>query len=370
MTLFEKVKTNVTTLQAAERYGMRVKRGGMCRCPFHNDKNPSMKIDTRFHCFGCQADGDVIDFTSHFFSLTPMAAAQKLADDFGIQYDRNQKDMPVKKQYTVSDQDVFLHKVSYCYQELASYRNLLVQWQQQYAPRTPDEEAHPRFMEAIRNLEMVEYDLDLLQGGEEQEKLEIVNDYLRDEQEQREAISMEPIVKTPVYHQSAAYAREHGELEQYRQSHRANIDCKRDIEKTVSAHFDGMRLERKAAPEVIERFGAERVALVLAATVQAKSWDGRFSTANKDWAFSFDFPDPVNELVFDRRHDYAVETHPAVLDGFINLVRQEIRAMEHPLEKAAAAEAKENLNPAKPAKKKTHSMEGFAYFSCPVPHCR
>ena len=293
-----------------------------------------------------------------------------LADDFGIQHDRNQKDIPVKKQHTVSDQDVFLHKVSCCYQELASYRNLLVQWQQQYAPRTPDEEPHPRFMEAIRNLEMVEYDLELLQGGEEREKLEIVNDYLRDEQEQREAISMEPMVKTPFYHQSAAYAREHGELEQYRQSHRANIDCKRDIEKTVSAHFDGMRLERKAAPEVIERFGAERVALVLAATVQAKSWDGRFSTANKDWAFSFDFPDPVNELVFDRRHDYAVETHPAVLDGFINLVRQEIRAMEHPLEKAAAAEAKENLNPAKPAKKKTHSMEGFAYFSCPVPHCR
>ena len=56
MTLFEKVKTNVTTLQAAERYGLRVKRGGLCRCPFHNDKNPSMKIDTRFHCFGCQAD--------------------------------------------------------------------------------------------------------------------------------------------------------------------------------------------------------------------------------------------------------------------------------------------------------------------------
>lgn len=75
-----------------------------------------------------------------------------------------------------------------------------MQWQQQYAPRTPDEEPHPRFMEAIRNLEMVEYDLDLLQGGEEQEKLEIVNDYLRDEQEQREAISMEPMVKTPVYH--------------------------------------------------------------------------------------------------------------------------------------------------------------------------
>ena len=167
---------------------------------------------------------------------------------------------------------------------------------------------------------------------------------------------MEPMVKTPVYHQSAAYAREHGELEQYRQSHRANLDCKRDIEKTVAEHFDGIRLERKAAPEVIERFGAERVALVLAATVQAKSWDGRFSALNKDWAFSFDFPGPVNESGFDRRHDYAVETHPAVLDGFINLVRQEIRTMEHPIEKNAA-EVKKALNSVKPAKKKGHDME-------------
>ena len=80
MTLYEAVKNTVTTLQAAERYGLRVKRGGLCRCPFHNDKNPSMKIDTRFHCFGCQADGEEIDFTSRLFNLTPMAAAQKLAD--------------------------------------------------------------------------------------------------------------------------------------------------------------------------------------------------------------------------------------------------------------------------------------------------
>ena len=231
-----------------------------------------------------------------------------------------------------------------------------MQWQQQYAPKTPDEEPHPRFMEAVRNLETVEYDLDLLQGGEEQEKKEIVKDFLWDEQKQREAISMESMVKTPVYHQSAAYAREHGELEQYRQSHRANLDCKRYIEKTVAEHFDGIRLERKAAPEVIERFGAERVALVLAATVQAKSWDGRFSALNKDWAFSFDFPGPVNESGFDRRHDYAVETHPAVLDGFINLVRQEIRTMEHPIEKNAA-EVKKALNSVKPAKKKGHDME-------------
>ena len=57
MNLFEAVKDSVTTRQAAESYGLQVKHGGMCRCPFHNDKTPSMKVDKRFHCFGCQADG-------------------------------------------------------------------------------------------------------------------------------------------------------------------------------------------------------------------------------------------------------------------------------------------------------------------------
>ena len=171
MTLFEKVKSNVTTLQAAERYGLRVKHGGMCRCPFHNDKNPSMKIDTRFHCFGCQADGDVIDFTSRLFNLTPMAAAQKLADDFGIQHDGNQPDTPVRKQHTVSDQDVFLHKVSYCYQELASYRNLLVQWQQQYAPQNPDEEPHG-FINLVRQeIRAMEHPLEKETAAEAKETL-------------------------------------------------------------------------------------------------------------------------------------------------------------------------------------------------------
>ena len=62
--IFEAVKESVTTRQAAEYYGVQVGRNGMAYCPFHDDKHPSMKIDHRFHCFGCQADGDVIDFTA------------------------------------------------------------------------------------------------------------------------------------------------------------------------------------------------------------------------------------------------------------------------------------------------------------------
>ena len=143
---------------------------------------------------------------------------------------------------------------------------------------------------------------------------------------------MEPTVNVPVYRESAAHARKFGELEQYRKSHFANIDCKKDIEQAISENFDGFRLNKRAAEEIIAKYGPERVSTVLAATVQVKEWDGRFSAANKDWAFTFDFPDAQNDLGFDRRDSYAVTSHPAVLDGFINQVRQDIKAMEHRLE--------------------------------------
>lgn len=84
MNVFESVKENVTARQAAEMYGIRVNRNGMACCTFHDDKHPSMKVDKRFHCFGCQEDGDVIDFAAKLYGLNSLGAAVKLAADFGI----------------------------------------------------------------------------------------------------------------------------------------------------------------------------------------------------------------------------------------------------------------------------------------------
>ena len=60
MTIYEKAKSLVTAREAAEHYGLTVNRYGLALCPFHDDHNPSMKLDDRFHCFGCGEDGDVI----------------------------------------------------------------------------------------------------------------------------------------------------------------------------------------------------------------------------------------------------------------------------------------------------------------------
>ena len=87
MNVFEAVKQSVTTRQAAEHYGIHVGRNGMACCPFHHDKTPSMKLDRRYHCFGCGADGDVIDFAAALYGLGKKEAAIQLANDFGLSYE-------------------------------------------------------------------------------------------------------------------------------------------------------------------------------------------------------------------------------------------------------------------------------------------
>ena len=44
MNLFENVKAVVTVRQAAEHYGLKVGRGNMACCPFHNEKTPSFHV--------------------------------------------------------------------------------------------------------------------------------------------------------------------------------------------------------------------------------------------------------------------------------------------------------------------------------------
>ena len=168
--VFEAVKQSVSTREAAEFYGIKVSRTGMACCPFHDDKNPSMKVDQRFHCFGCGADGDVIDFTAKLFDLSPKEAAEKLAQDFGLIYDSQ---APPRRRYVrqKTEAQKFREDRQRCYRVLSDYYYLLKKWEADRSPRTPEEEPHPRFVEAIQKKPYVEYLLDLfLYESEEEQK--------------------------------------------------------------------------------------------------------------------------------------------------------------------------------------------------------
>ena len=117
--LFTAVKQSVTPWQAASFYGLKPDRSGMCRCPFHNDHTPSLKLyDDHFYCFGCGSSGDVIDLTGKLLSLSPKEAADRLCWDFGIHPDTGEchpkttvdtTTVPVLTP-TVSDSEMLYHR--------------------------------------------------------------------------------------------------------------------------------------------------------------------------------------------------------------------------------------------------------------------
>ena len=148
----------------------------------------------------------------------------------------------------------------------------------------------------------------------------------------------------PVYAHSAEYASEHGELEQYRASNRANALCQRAIEDAIREHYDGMYLSHDAAKDVMEAFGMERVMLVLANTVQLQHWDGRYSRSNKAWANAI-----PNYNSDSARREYLVTSHPAILDGFIDLVREQLREKEEQHDRASVRTKLQQETPARKA---------------------
>lgn len=121
----------------------------------------------------------------------------------------------------------------------------------------------------------------------------------------------------PVYMNTGAYARRHDELEAYRESSKANVACKEAIELAIQKAFDGFYLAKDCELPVVNAFGLERVRAVLAMTLRAKTHDGRFSRDNISWALGYPVPEEPDKNIW-----YVVQTHPAVLEGFINRIRK------------------------------------------------
>jgi hypothetical protein len=187
--VFEAVKQSVTVREAAQMYGIEVNRSGMACCPFHDDKNPSMKLNEEyFYCFGCGATGDVIDFTARLYNLSPKEAAEKLAQDFGLAYDSQ---APPRRRYDrqKTEAQKFKEDRDHAFRVLADYYHLLRKWETDYSPKTPEENPHPRFMEAIQKKDYVGYLLDFfLEDGPEEQKLWIA-------EHQSEIVNLERRVK-------------------------------------------------------------------------------------------------------------------------------------------------------------------------------
>ena len=131
----------------------------------------------------------------------------------------------------------------------------------------------------------------------------------------------------PVYYEPFSYAKENDEVDLYRTSYRLNSECKQAIHEAIADNYDGMYLGDDAVSQVVQQYGMERVGYILAKTLHHKSYDGRFSHSNKEWAEQVSTPEyNADRMTF--RTDWVVDSHPAILDGFVTMFREELEAQK------------------------------------------
>lgn len=133
------------------------------------------------------------------------------------------------------------------------------------------------------------------------------------------------IWQSPLYTQSGAYAREHGELDAYRSSNKANLACKEAIHSAIrNSYHDNCLDTKEAVRQVVDAFGYDRTFYILALTVRHMDWDARFSRSNKEWAKTIPVPDDKDAWGDDRTVGYIVsQSHPGLVDLFINQARRD-----------------------------------------------
>ena len=177
MSIFSLVKENVSARQVAEYYGLTINRNGMACCPFHNDKTPSMKLNERFYCFGCGEKGDAVDFVAKYFSLSPRKAAQRICEDFGLAEEPRGPTSMIEPAQTNFDAWTSWRIEQYVYRILSEYYHCLQKWKKEYAPRSPDEELHPYFLEALHETDRIAYLLDTMLEGNAHDRAFLVSTY-------------------------------------------------------------------------------------------------------------------------------------------------------------------------------------------------
>lgn len=128
----------------------------------------------------------------------------------------------------------------------------------------------------------------------------------------------------PLYRHNRTYASAHDELQQYRASYKANVACKEAIERFAAENYVDNHFDSAAVIDAVHgEFSMDRIAYVLANTIQYKKHDGRICSENKEWASTIEVvPDP--DAWGGDRNCYLIadQVHSGLLDLLATYVRK------------------------------------------------
>lgn len=180
----------MTARQVAEAYGLRVSRTGMACCPFHDDKHPSMKIDKNFYCFGCGEKGDAVGYVARMYGISQYQAALKIIDEFhlpiaGKKYQPKQQISQKKLQEQKRICDIKERFQAWCMETIELLKEAvwgIYEVEDSYKGYPVEDCFHEDFVYLMQHKSRLEYWLDILCLGEEQEKQEL---FLKERKEVR-----------------------------------------------------------------------------------------------------------------------------------------------------------------------------------------
>ena len=166
------IKSRLTMPEMMLHYGFELDRAGFCKCPLHSEKSGSFKAypgDRGFSCFGCGAHGSVIDFVMQYFGLNFQDAIAKINTDFFL-------GLPIGERISLRQRREMEHRQRERQEERnreqrerelleGEYWAAFDVWKKydtnkrEYAPKSPSEDFHPLFVEAVKNIDRAAYEL-------------------------------------------------------------------------------------------------------------------------------------------------------------------------------------------------------------------
>lgn len=157
--------------EVARFYGYEPNRAGFLCCPFHGEKTPSLKLyEKRWHCFGCQAHGDALDFAGKLFGLSAPDALRKLNADFGLCLPL---DRPPTRQERARQQEMSVERAFEAWRQETIERLWEAVQDADAALRFPMEEWTPAQECAVKLRPELEYLGDILKAGSLDEQMQV-----------------------------------------------------------------------------------------------------------------------------------------------------------------------------------------------------
>lgn len=158
------IKDRLTMADVLSRYGFEPKK--RMKCPLHNGDDLNFEVKEKtYTCYSRCGGGDVISFVQNYFNIGFAETLKKIDTDFALGLFGKQSYREVQK----SQKEAFLRKkqaeekTKQKEKAVAQYWAVFDEWKRlvenkkKYAPKTPEEEPHPLFVEALKKLTHQEF---------------------------------------------------------------------------------------------------------------------------------------------------------------------------------------------------------------------